>query len=157
MTKKVHKAPAIVVNSSMPNILCDEMLDDAAFAARDEAWAAMVELFDDLAERDEISYKTLAERINRSRSQVHRWLNSSSNVTLKSLGLIATGMNADVQIKLCPVTQPEYGQNECHPADSAAASIEFDNWSIRQYDGTTKRVQSAHKIVTKSSSHEAAL
>lgn len=154
MSEKSHKADKIGTLSMGRDTLCDEMLDDAAFAARDEAWAALVGLFDDLAERNEISYGTLAERIGRSKSQVHRWLHSSSNVTLKSLGLLAAGMNADVQVTLCPVSLEVYGGNEYHPADAAAASIEFDSWRIGHYSGEVTNGGSARKIVTQSSVRE---
>lgn len=104
-------------------VLDPEMLCDASFAAKDAAWVAVAELFDEKAERGEITYKALADRICRSKSQVHKWLNSSSNVTLKSLGLLAAGLNADVEIKLTPHVETSWKANRCHPAEAAAATV----------------------------------
>lgn len=103
--------------------LSEEELEDACFRARDRAWAAVAGQFQDLAESEGLTYETLAKRIGRKRSQVHRWLNSACNMTLGSVGLLAEGMNSDIDISVAP--RPQVPTNRCHPAESAAIQVKI--------------------------------
>ena len=85
--------------AEMPELSQDD-LTDAGFRARDRAWAALADLIDQLREEEGITYKKLGHRIGKKKSQVHKWLNSPCNVTLYSLGLLAEGMDADLNIDL---------------------------------------------------------
>lgn len=103
--------------------LTEDEIDEACFDAKDKAWVAVVDLFDQKREVESITYQSLADRIGRKKTQVHRWVDSSSNMTLQSLGLIAAGMDATVSIKLTPRKFDPALRNYCHPAESAAEIV----------------------------------
>lgn len=101
--------------------LTEDQIADARFRAKDRAWAAVAGLFDCKSEQDGLTYQTLADRVGRKKSQVHRWIDCSGNMTLESLGLLAEGLDADLTISLEPFVHAATGSNHCHPATMAAA------------------------------------
>lgn len=103
--------------------LTPEEVEDACFLARDKAWVAVADIFDQNNEAGTVTYQSLADRVGRKKAQVHRWIDSSCNMTLRSLGLLAAGLNADVVIKLEPKSRSHLGVNHCHPSEDAAAVV----------------------------------
>ncbi|MBL0967966.1 MAG: helix-turn-helix transcriptional regulator [Brevundimonas sp.] len=87
--------------AELPVLTNDEM-DDALFRVRDRLWASLGDLFDRQKEEQGLTYAELARRINRTRSQVQRWLGMSHNMTVASAGLLAEGMDADLEIVVTP-------------------------------------------------------
>ena len=108
---------------SQLSVLDDDERDDAEFRARDRAWSALVHLFDHYQRTENLNYETLGRRIKRSRSQVQRWLHSAFNMNLRSLGLLAEGLDAELVIDVRPRTKSQLGLNYCHPAESARARL----------------------------------
>lgn len=104
--------------------LTQEESDDARFRGQDRGWAAVAGLFDHYAECESLTYQALGDRIKRSRAQVQRWLSSSSNMNINSLGLIAEGLDADLIIDVKPRAQVVAGTNRCHPCDEARAFVQ---------------------------------
>lgn len=110
-------------NAKLQPLSVDE-IEDACFSGKDKAWVAVADLFDRKSEQKTITYKSLGDRIGKRRSQVHRWIDSSCNMTLQSLGLLAEGLDADLKIELCPrLNQSSARNNYCHPAEAAAAVV----------------------------------
>ena len=112
-----------VAMGDLPALTLDEQ-DDAAFRARDRAWAAVVGLFDQYAVSQGLTYKSLGDRIGRKRSQVQRWLGSAFNINTASLGLLAEGLNADIIIELRPRVAKHWSDNKCHPSEEARAFVD---------------------------------
>jgi len=106
-----------------PSLNSDE-LEDAKFRARDRAWSAVVTEFLSREEREGLTYKRLGDRIGKSRSQVQRWLSSAFNMNIGSLGLLAEGLNSELEINLVPRCREGQRHNFCHPIESAHALIE---------------------------------
>lgn len=106
--RNIHSLPA----------LDREEIADASFRARDRAWVAIAGEFEDRSENENLTYQTLAKRIGRSKAQVHRWLDSSCNMTLRSLGLLAEGLDVNLDILVSKRGRPL--TNQCHPSESAA-------------------------------------
>lgn len=99
-----------------------ESRDDACFRARDRAWIALVETFDHYHRNEGLTYESLGRRIKRTRAQVQRWLANPFNMNLKSLGLLAEGMDADLIIKVVPRQVLGAQGNYCHPREAARAT-----------------------------------
>jgi len=110
--------------------LSEHDVDISVGAARDALWAALADLFDKYREEQGLTYADVARRIHRSRSQVQRWLAAPSNMTLVSAGLIAEGLNADLQIQACPrVDMPH--KNYVHPCEEAKAYVHVGkSWNL---------------------------
>lgn len=104
-----------------------DQAEDASFRAKDLAWAALVELFEERKAHDKISYQSLGERIGRSRKQVQRWLRTSMNMNLASFGLLAEGLDSDIEIKLIPRADevPAARRNAAHPSERARHDFAF--------------------------------
>jgi hypothetical protein len=94
-------------------------ISDAAFRGRDLAWAAAVDAFVQREETEGLTYQALGDRIGKSRSQVHRWLSSPFNMNIGSLGLLAEGLNSDLQIHLVPKCRHDGSTNHSHPSEAA--------------------------------------
>src|SRR5215208_1598850 len=92
----------------------DDAQEDAAFRAKDRAWASLVRVFDRYNESECLTYVDLGRRIHRSRAHVQRWLASPFNLSLKSLGLLAEGLDADLVIEVRPRLK-QMCPNYCHP------------------------------------------
>jgi hypothetical protein len=103
--------------------LSREEQDDAAFRAQDLAWAAVVDAFIQRQENEELTYKGLGDRIERSKSQVQRWLSSAYGMNIRSLGLLAEGLNSDLVIELHPRTDAAVGRNHLHPFQQARSEL----------------------------------
>ena len=104
--------------------LTEEQVDDARFRTQDQLWAVIGDLFDKRAETENLNYAELARRIGRTRSQVQRWLTSSHNMTACSAGLLAEGLNADLNVELVPRIQSvNRSVNYSHPCDDAHVFI----------------------------------
>lgn len=95
--------------------LDDDERDDAAFRARDRAWAALVNLFDEYSRSQGLTYEALGKRVKRSKSQVQRWLSSPFGMNIKSLGLLAEGLDADLIIEVTPRQASSPRANHKHP------------------------------------------
>lgn len=114
MIKPIARFPALNLNE----------LDDAEFRAKDRAWSSLVSFYEEAKEADPaLSYESIGRRIKRSRKQVQRWLNSPFNMTLKSFGLLAEGLNADFSIRLIP-REEVVGVNYCHPSEDARIALQ---------------------------------
>ena len=109
--------------------LTEDELDDATFRGRDRAWVALAGLFDELAEGG-LTYKALGDRLQRSKSQVQRWLACPQNMTLQSMSLLAEGLDADLTISLRR-RLVEAIANQCHPAEAAKAYVDLNNYLSR--------------------------
>jgi hypothetical protein len=105
----------------------EDELDDAEFRAKDRAWAALVNVYEERKEADGLNYQVLGDRIGRSRKQVQRWLSSSMNMTLRSIGLLAEGMDADLDIKVSKRLPCDPRTNYVHPSEAARSYIVFHN------------------------------
>jgi transcriptional regulator with XRE-family HTH domain len=103
--------------------LDEDQEDDACFRARDRAWSALVDRFTAYQHSQNLNYEQLGRRIGRTRSQVQRWLRSSFNMNLRSLGLLAEGLDADLIIDLAPRHQDNGQRNYCHPAEAARSLL----------------------------------
>ncbi|WP_169794985.1 helix-turn-helix domain-containing protein [Novosphingobium barchaimii] len=121
MTIELDRTAVMPLNAAPP--LSPEDLDDACFRARDRAWAAVYGEFLDREEAEGLTYAALGERINKPRSQIHRWMSGPSNLSIASLGLLAEGMNADLEISLLPRSIPDAGRNHAHPLEDAVATV----------------------------------
>lgn len=99
--------------------LSEDERDDAAFRGRDRAWSAVAELFDHYRRTENLTYSALGQRINKSRSQVQRWISSPFGMNMASLGLLAEGLNADLDIRLTPRVSVCWGSNHHHPREAA--------------------------------------
>lgn len=108
--------------ADLPSLDEDER-DDACYRGRDRAWSSLVALYDHYSRTQNLTYEALGRRIKRSRSQVQRWLSSSFNMNLKSLGLLAEGMDADLVIDVRPRACSTYETNYCHPREAARARL----------------------------------
>lgn len=117
-------------------VLDEEARDDACYRAQDRAWSALVSLFDHYNRAENLSYEALGKRISRSRSQVQRWLGSSFNMNLKSLGLLAEGLDADLSIEVKP-RQAAAEAAYCHPREAAR---------VRAKVLADVRTSAAHKV-----------
>lgn len=104
--------------ASLPALDEDE-LDDAEFRAKDRAWAALVQVYENRKDADKATYQMIGDRIGRSRTQVQRWMSSSVNMTLKSIGLLAEGLDADLVIDVRQRTTPLLCTNYVHPSEAA--------------------------------------
>lgn len=93
--------------------------DDACFRAQDRAWSTLARLFDHYSREEGLTYEALGKRIKRSKSQVQRWLSSSFNMNLKSLGLLAEGLDADLVIEVHARVGTNERSNYCHPQEAA--------------------------------------
>lgn len=112
--------PDLVKIAELPP-LDEDQRDDACYRGRDRAWSGLVSLYDHYNRSQGLTYEALGKRIKRSRSQVQRWLSSSYNMNLKSLGLLAEGMDADLMIEVKPRGSSTYETNYCHPREAARA------------------------------------
>lgn len=101
--------------------LTEEQADDALFRIKDRLWAILGDYFDKHAETEQLSYADLARRIGRPRSQVQRWLASSHNMTVGSAGLLAEGLNADLDLLLKSRDHGHVYGNYAHPCEDANA------------------------------------
>lgn len=101
--------------------LTEEQVDDALFRIKDRLWALLGDYFDKHAETEQLSYADLARRIGRPRSQVQRWLASSHNMTVGSAGLLAEGLNADLEMLLRSKSYGRARGNYAHPCEDASA------------------------------------
>lgn len=110
--------------------LDEDERDDAEFRAKDRAWAALIEVFEDRKARDGLNYQILGDRIFRSRKQVQRWLSSSGNMTLGSIGLLAEGMDADLFIDVVKRVAVKPFTNHVHPSEVARATMTIDMKSL---------------------------
>ncbi|RYZ90712.1 MAG: hypothetical protein EOP06_07585 [Proteobacteria bacterium] len=122
----------MTVFQDMPPLTIDE-IDDALFRGRDRAWLAAAGMFDQKRVEGNITYQALADRIDRKKSQVHYWLKSASNMTLKTLGLLAEGMDSDLEIRLVPRIAEVGFRNYCHPsvvAENIIVMKSFDDQGI---------------------------
>jgi len=127
--------------SSLPPLDEDE-LDDAEFRAKDRAWSALVAVFEDRKDCDGLNYQILGDRIGRSRKQVQRWLSSSVNMTLRSIGLLAEGMDADLDIRVQKRTHCDSRVNHVHPSEAANTWNVFNkSWRVAA-SGTTAGAKS---------------
>jgi hypothetical protein len=110
-----EKLPAL---SGLP-ALSELELEDASFRAQDRGWAAVVDLYQRREEAEGITYQSLATRVGRKRQQIQRWLTSAFNMNMRSLGLLAEGLNSDVVITLIPRGPEALGRNYIHPSERA--------------------------------------
>jgi transcriptional regulator with XRE-family HTH domain len=120
----IELGPIASIASLMP--LTDDERDDAEFRAKDRAWAALVERFEERRENEGLNYRQLGDRIGRSRKQVQRWLGSSFNMTLQSLGLLAEALDADLKITVTPRRQSDVRVNYTHPSEDARAFVKIN-------------------------------
>ena len=104
--------------------LDEDARDDACYRGQDRAWSSLVALYSHYRDTEGLSYEKLGWRIKRSRSQVQRWLASSFNMNLKSFGLLAEGLNADVLLDVVPRCAAIPATNYCHPREAARALVE---------------------------------
>lgn len=116
----MHKDEIVI--AELPPLDDDER-DDACYRGRDRAWATLVRLFDQYNREQGLTYEALGKRIRRSRSQVQRWLSSSFNMNLKSLGLLAEGLDAELIIEVRARVHDEDRGNYCHPQEAARALV----------------------------------
>lgn len=110
-------------------ILDEDERDDAEFRAKDRAWAALIDVFEDRKQDDGLNYQILGNRIGRSRKQVQRWLSSSVNMTLSSVGLLAEGMDADLLIDIRKRQLGPHLPNHVHPSEAARAWVKYNTGS----------------------------
>lgn len=108
--------------------------DDAAFRAKDLAWSALARVFDHYAETQKLTYEKVGERIKRSKSHIQRWFASPFNMSLKSLGLLAEALNADLMISLIPRAQSARGKNYFHPLEAVRFPQAVQAWSTASDD-----------------------
>lgn len=106
--------------------LSEEQVDDAEFQGKDLGWAEVVRIFETRRAEEKVTLESLGGRIGKPRSQVHRWISSPLNMTMRALGLLAEGLDADLVISLEPRQVPLGGQNHCHPAEAAKAWVKAD-------------------------------
>lgn len=104
--------------SSLP-ALSEEELNDAAFRAQDLGWAVLLDAFTHRQENEGLTYKALGDRIGRSKQQVQRWLSSPFGMSTRTLGLLAEGLDMDLDIVLEPRLEPDARSNYMHPAERA--------------------------------------
>ncbi|WP_257554167.1 hypothetical protein [Sphingobium sp. CFD-2] len=121
----------------------EDELDDAEFRAKDRAWAALVHVYEDRKECDGLNYQILGDRIGRSRKQVQRWLSSSMNMTLRSIGLLAEGMDADLDIQVRKRLACDPRANYVHPSEAARSWVTFHN-SAAATNSTVKPCPGIH-------------
>jgi transcriptional regulator with XRE-family HTH domain len=123
--------------------LDQDEIDDAEFRPRDRAWAGLVRLFNERKRLEGLTYEQLGDRIGKPRAQVHRWLSSSMKTTMKSLGLLAEGLDADLVIDIIPRIEHDTSTNQAHPSEFAKVlvqlkSIYSDTVSLRPAGGSGK-------------------
>lgn len=106
--------------------LSEEQVDDAEFQGKDLGWSEVVRVFEARRSEEKVTLESLGGRIGKPRSQVHRWISSPLNMTMRALGLLAEGLDADLVISLQPRKLTPAGQNYCHPAEAAKAWIDAD-------------------------------
>lgn len=126
MTKSIKIADLPVLNV--------EERDDAAFRAKDLAWSALARIFDHYAETQKLTYEKVGQRIKRSKSHIQRWFASPFNMSLKSLGLLAEALNADLMISLIPRDQLKGGNNQFHPLHAEGLPNVIQAWSTPSTD-----------------------
>lgn len=120
MTEMVeHQLPLF---ATLP-VLTEDERDDAAFRAKDRAWASLVELYDQRKAEDGLNYQVLGNRIGKPRAQVQRWFCSPHNMNMSSVGLLVEGMDADLHITVTPRQKVREGANYAHPSVRASAMI----------------------------------
>ncbi|MBA4755872.1 MAG: hypothetical protein H2050_13680 [Sphingobium sp.] len=117
-----HQEFQLPLFSALPPLDLDE-LEDAEFRGKDLGWSSLVAVYEDRKENDGLNYEKLGKRIKRSRAQVQRWLSSPVNLTLRTLGLLAEGMDADLTIHVTKRMTPPASANYCHPSEAAAATL----------------------------------
>lgn len=100
--------------------LDDDAIDDARFRGADRHWSSLGMLFDRYAKEQGLTYAALGKRIRRTRSQVQRWMQSPANMTLSSAGLLAEGLDADLEVVLVPRGPSLERENYAHPCVRAA-------------------------------------
>lgn len=110
--------------SLLPKLDEDE-IDDAEFRPRDRAWASLVRIFNERKRTEGLTYEQLGERIGKPRAQVHRWLSSSMKTTMKSLGLLAEGLDSDIVIDVVPRVELDVQTNQAHPQEFAKALVQI--------------------------------
>ena len=106
--------------------LSEEQVEDAEFQGKDLGWSEVVRVFEARRAEEKITLESLGGRIGKPRSQVHRWISSPLNMTMRALGLLAEGLDADLVLSLRPRETEPAGQNHCHPAEAAKVWIEAD-------------------------------
>lgn len=106
--------------------LSEEQVDDAEFQGKDLGWSEVVRVFESRRAGERITLESLGARISKPRSQVHRWISSPLNMTMRALGLLAEGLDADLVISLQPRQVSPAGNNYCHPAEAAKAWVKAD-------------------------------
>jgi transcriptional regulator with XRE-family HTH domain len=99
--------------------LTPEEIDDAAFRARDLAWAVILDEFIRQQEERGLTYKALGDRIRRSKSQIQRWLSSPFSMNIRSLGLLAEGLDVDLVIDVKDRSITDQSRNYMHPMEEA--------------------------------------
>lgn len=123
--------------------LTDEERDDAAFRGKDRAWSAVAELFDHYRRTECLTYSALGQRISKSRSQVQRWISSPFGMNISSLGLLAEGLNADLDIRLTPRVPVCWSTNHHHPRE-AAKSMRLSRFHLNGTCGVSQPANSAN-------------
>ena len=104
--------------------LDEDQLDLACVRGPDRSWATLVKLFDRYHREQGLTYEALGKRIKRSRSHVQRWLAAPFNMSLKSLGLLAEGLDADLVIEVRPRVPEIRGTNYAHPSERAKERLQ---------------------------------
>lgn len=106
--------------------LDQEDIEDAEFRAKDRAWSSLVRVFEAHRERDGLTFDQLGKRVDRERTQVHRWFSSPMKMTLRALGLLAEGLDADIEIRVIPRKPEARCPNHLHPSEAAQTMLKFN-------------------------------
>jgi hypothetical protein len=107
--------------------LDEDELDDADFRPKDRAWSALVCLFEERKARENLTLEQLGNRIGKSRAEVHRWISSPYKLSFRGFGLLAEGLDADIEINLQPRCTVTRCANVAHPSEMARSWIELES------------------------------
>lgn len=80
--------------------LPEEDLEDAEFRGKDLAWSQLVKFFNLKKERDGFTQRELAAKVGITEARVSQMLKAPFNMTLQTLGVLAEGMDLDLNIVL---------------------------------------------------------
>lgn len=129
--------------------LSEDEIEDAEFRGKDRAWSSLVKLFEERRAGEGLTYEQLGARIGKPKTQVHRWISSPFKMTLRACGLLAEGLDADLEINVVPRGLENRCINHLHPSDAAREWVIFSK-EVRSVGATWRMAFATGEIIASS-------
>lgn len=108
-----------MANSSRLSPVSDREIFYYRQRSKNRLFEALVEFFEEEADRRGVSKKDIAERLRRDPAQITRWLTTPSNLTLDTISDLLLSMDAEMDYSVVRFADRP-SPNEMHPLVSRA-------------------------------------